>query len=63
MEFNVVRRILPYSSLKKYLLNLVDSREQDHYSRRAYFSRQNYINLTGCLKTMIFIHQLLYCIK
>lgn len=40
--FNVTCRILPSMSLKK-LSNLVDSIEQDHYSRKAYFCGQNYI--------------------
>lgn len=37
---------------------MVDSSEQDHYSRRAYFCGQNEIG-TGRLKIMIFIHQVL----
>jgi len=31
--------------VKKKISNLVDSIEHDHYSRRAYFSAQNYIGL------------------
>jgi len=42
MKFDAACRILPFIG-KQELWNLVDSAEQDHYSRRAYFCMKNYI--------------------
>jgi len=38
--------------VKKIFINLVDSTKQNHYSREAYFCRQNGIG-TGCLEIFV----------